>query len=153
MKPLVIKDDATARRLYNTSGEELKTILEDTYGKEFFSTDTREYIKTVEDAYQANGETPKFNSDDTPDEVNYKKLKAIIKALNNDPSFPDFNNANQRKYYPWVKKENSGFGLSCYDYDLTYSTSTVGSRLVLKSPELCEYLVKQFPKEYGGYIF
>lgn len=153
MTSLVIKDNATARRLYNTSGEELKTILEDTYGKAFFSTDTREYIKTVEDAYRANGETPKFNSDDTPDEVNYKKVKAIIKALNNDPSFPDFNNHSQRKYYPWLKKENSGFGLSYDDFVYTYSMTDVGSRLVLKSPELCEYLVKQFPKEYGGYIF
>ncbi len=153
MKQIAIKDDATARRLYSSSSDEWKKVLEDNYGKEFFSTDTREYIKTVEDAYQANGETPKFNSDDTVDEVNYKKLKAIIKALNNDPSFPDFNNANQRKYYPWVKKENSGFGLSFSAYDDSDSLTTIGSRLVLKSPELCEYLVKQFPKEYGGYIF
>jgi len=129
MKNLQI-DEKKARKLYATATGEFKTILEDTFGKAFFSQDPADFIKTYEDACNWTGERPIINSTDTPDEISYKKMKVIVKALNNDPEFPNYYNLNQPKYYPWVEKNKSGLGLSYDDYDNTNSNTNVRSHLV-----------------------
>ncbi len=154
MTPIQL-DDKTARQLYFTSTTpvEFKVMLEETFGKNFFSKEPMDYIKTLQDAIDATGETLVINATDAPDEIAYKKLKIIYKALNNDPKFPDYSNHNQSKYYPFVKPNLSGLGLSCSVYGYTYSTTDVGSRLVLNRRELCEYVAKQFNEILAAYIF
>lgn len=152
MKTLQI-EESKARQLYATANPEFKAILEDTFGKPFFSQDTRDYIKTLEDAIRATGEALVVNPSDTKDEVAYKKLKIIYKALNNDPAFPDYNNHSQWKYYPWVKPNKSGVGLSYDGYVTTVSATLVGSRLVLNRQELCKYVCEQFGDILAEYIF
>jgi hypothetical protein len=57
----------------------------------------------------------------------------------------DWNNYDQRKYYPWFDMESSsgsasGFASFGYGYDL--SASGVGSRLVFPDSETAEYVAK-----------
>ena len=49
MKTLQISEQK-ARELYKTGSKDLKTILEESFTKEFFSNDITDRIKTYEDA-------------------------------------------------------------------------------------------------------
>lgn len=57
----------------------------------------------------------------------------------------DWNNDEQRKYYPWFDMESasgSAGGFSFYGCFYDRSVSDVGSRLVFPSMEICEYVAK-----------
>lgn len=144
--------DAKARKIYPGASSEIKEILEESFGKEFFSQKITDRIKTYDDACEAIGKRPGFDllDDDTPDEIAYKQLKTIIKALN-EGWIPDWNNGNETKYYPWFEfKKDRGFVFSGFGYDCT--CSVVGSRLCFKSRELAEYAAKQFQPIYNNFL-
>lgn len=152
MKTLQL-DDITARQEYPTATPVMKAILEKSFGKDFFSQDTEDFITSIEAAEAFTGEKLIINLTDTPDEIAYKQAKIIIKALNNDPTFPDFLNTNQRKYSVYAKRELSGVGLSYYGFADTRLFASVGSRLVLKNPDHCKYLINQFPAIMKAFLF
>jgi hypothetical protein len=115
-------------------------------------TEITERIKTFEDACEHQG----VNVDEfysgcknlTIDEIAYKKLKIIAKALNENKE-PDWNNSNEGKYYPYFDmRSTSGFGFSgahCGDWRAyTYC----GSRLSFRSSKLAEYAGSQFTSIY-----
>ncbi len=96
------------------------------------------------------------------DEVAYKKLKVIARALNtNDETgevwTPNWNDSDQYKYFPWFEIEATedkpaGVGFSFADYDGWYSGTFVGSRLCYETRELALYAGKQFAAEYKDFI-
>jgi hypothetical protein len=144
-------DEAKAREIYPTASCELKTILEDTFSKQFFSQKITDRVKSFEDACKVTGGDPEsrgFTVGST-DEIAYKKLKTIISALNEDWK-PDWNNSNEPKYYPWFYQNAPGFRL--HDVICGYTASCVGSRLCFKSRELAEYAVKQFFSLYKDFF-
>ena len=108
-----------------------------------------EKIKSFEDALAANGETlDQFNErtkNDTPDEVGYKKIKAIVLALNEGETV-------KSGYWPWFRRVSSGVGLSCGDDGHVSGFASVRSRLLLKSSSLARYAGEQFPAEYKEWI-
>ncbi len=117
-------------------------------------------IKTFEDACKAVGiSVEEFEAAATAsglelDELNYRKLKIITKALNEGWE-PDWSNFDECKYYPWFRMgvvSGSGSGFSAYVYDYAYSHSSVGSRLVFKSRDLAKYAGQQFEDIYKGFF-
>ena len=57
----------------------------------------------------------------------------------------DWNNYDQRKYYPWFdleKYSGSASGFSCHDFIYDDSGSFVSSRLVFPDRETAEYVAK-----------
>lgn len=57
----------------------------------------------------------------------------------------DWNNFDQRKYYPWFDMESSSGSASGFSFYVCYfdrSASTVGSRLVFPDHETAEYVAK-----------
>lgn len=106
-------------------------------------------IKSFEDALAANGETlEQFNErtkNDTPDEVGYKKVKAIVLALNEGETV-------KSGYWPWFRRVSSGVGLSYDVCGRDGGYAYVGSRLLLKSSSLARYAGEQFPAEYKEWI-
>lgn len=87
--------------------------------------------------------------------ANYK-LIIICQALNEGWE-PNWNDHDERKYYPWfdveANKENpSGVGLSYYGCCISFSGSYVSSRLCVKTYELAEYLGKTFTELYKEYF-
>ena len=72
----------------------------------------------------------------------YFQLVIIAKALNNGWR-ADWENGNQRKWYPWFEVSPSGFS---FDDTACYSAPNAGvaSRLCVKSEELAIYFGKQF---------
>jgi hypothetical protein len=103
-------------------------------------------VKDFVDACIEDGIKPAdvYNSSETEDEIAYKKLKRIAKVLNEGWE-PNWNDGNERKWWPWFKwSAGSGFDFSYSGYLCDHSHATVGSRFCLKSEELANYFGKQF---------
>ena len=104
MKTLQIEENK-ARIIYKTASPEFKIMLEDTFGKEFFSKKVTERIKTYEDACAELGITPicentLLKNGFTKDEIAYRKIKTIIQVLNEGWQ-ADWTNEYQDKWIPW----------------------------------------------------
>lgn len=153
MKNLQI-NEKTARELYPKASEEFKKVLEDSFGKEFFSQKITDRIKTFEDACELlniDSSIGKLDSD-SADIQAYKQLKIIVEALNEGWK-PNWNDSNERKWYPYFDmRTSSGFGFSHSDFGRWTSSTTVGSRLCFKSEELAEYAGKQFTEIYKQFL-
>lgn len=110
-------------------------------------------VKSFEDACEVLGSNPDiFTEYDTDDEVAYKKLKVITRALNENWK-KDWSNSNEYIYFPWFemdKKPGSSFFPS--RYISWHSYSTVSARLGFKSRELALYAAKQFEVIYHKYM-
>ncbi len=149
-------EESTARKIYKSASPEIKTLLEDNFGKAFFSDKITDRIKTFEDACKATGVSiMNFNLRNAvagldEDEIAYQKIKIIAEALNEGWK-PDYSNSSEYKYYPWFKFK-AGLGFSRSHYDDSRAYSGVGSRLVFKSSELAVYAGTQFEAEYQAYL-
>ena len=158
MKTLQI-NEKKARELYKTASEELKKMLEDTFGKDFISEKVTNRVKTYEDACRELNKAPINESDMrrngfTDDEINYRKIKTITEAIN-DGWKPDMMDTNQKKWFPvFLIDPSSPSGLvfddSCYCCSDVLATDA--SRLCFKSEELAAYAGKQFLELYRNFI-
>jgi len=145
-----------ARKLYTTMPE-FKSALEDTFGKDFFTGKITDRIKTYKDACLELNEIP-LNEKEltdlgfTTDEINYRKLKTVTKALNQG-WVPDWTNTNQAKWVPYFRLSSGAFVFT--DADFAYSSANAGdgSRLCFPSDELATYAGKQFADTYKGFMF
>jgi hypothetical protein len=150
MKALQISDKL-ARKIYPSADNELKDLLEENFGKPFFSEKITDRVKNFEDACEIMGVDPNsngFTCIGTPDDRAYKCLKVIVGALNEGWT-PDWNNTNEPKYYPWFELKG-GFRLD--DVICNYDHSVVGSRLCFKSRELAQYAATQFEDLYKQFF-
>ena len=129
MKQLVINENRD-KELYTNASVDFKLILEDTFGKEYFAQKITDRVKTFENACEVLGI-----------DVAHKQLKVIARALNEGWE-PNWDDGNQRKWYPRFSHNQPGFRLLAVDY--VYAGTTVGSRLVFKSEELARYAATQF---------
>lgn len=154
MKNLQISE-VNARKLYQTAAPEFKQTLEDTFGKAFFSQSITERVKTYEDACAELGEMPvddnaMLAAGFTEDEITYRKLKTITKALN-EGWYPDWSDGNEKKWMPWFKA-SSGFAFDVTDYCYSYASAGCASRLCFKTEALAEYAGRQFNDLYKAFI-
>ena len=155
MKTLQITEQ-NARKLYAKASAEFRTTLEDTFGKEFFSMNITNRIKTYEDACDELGEQP-INEDlfrsagCTEDEINYRKIKTITRALN-EVWVADYTNDKQEKWWPWFKVSSSGFVFGGTGCDCSDAGAGLGSRICFKDSDLAEYAGKQFTELYKNFI-
>lgn len=129
---------------YSSAGETEKALLRRVFGEKNLLKIT-DRIKSFKDACEALG----LNQDDDlfntgiADEVAYKKLKIIIWVLN-EGWVPDWDDSNQRKWFPWFYLDKPGFRFHDTHYGWTFTIATGGSRLCFKSKELAEYAANQF---------
>ena len=147
MKKTLTITDKQAKDIYPTATPELKTILESSFSKEFFSQKITDRVKTFEDACEILGTTPNFSYREPSDEVAYKKLKIIIMVLNEGWT-PDWNNVSEAKWYPRFflnNKKEFVLNSAC-----TYSP--IGSRLCFRSEELAKYAANQFEDLYKQFF-
>lgn len=133
----------SAAEKYSSAKDVLKELFPDAFNK----TDFRD-IKTFEDACEVLELDPTelFSEIDTLDEIAYKKLKVIVKAINQGWS-PEWNNSNQRKWHPWFNL-SSGFGFSFSGYHYGRTSTYFGSRLCFESEEKSNYAANQFIQLY-----
>ena len=143
----------TAKKLYSNVPEWYQKEMVAEFGEEFFKEECYESIKTFDDACTELDVNPGlvFNDLDSPDEVAYKKLKVIAKAINQGWS-PDWSDADQYKYYPYFKVLSSGFGFSGSDCGYAGTYANVGSRLCFESREKSDYAAAQFIDLYKQFL-
>ena len=149
MKTLQLSEQK-ARELYRSGSKELKTVLEESFGKDFFSQDVTERVKTYLDACHELGREPLdekklLELGLTEHDIDYQKLTLIIEALNEGWK-ADVCDANVRRWYPWFEPNGSPSsfafcGSACAN---AYANAGCGSRLCYKTCELAEYSAKQF---------
>ncbi len=155
MKALQI-EATKAKQLYPSASTEFKAMLEDSFGKDFFSGKITDRVKTYADACVELGIEPETDESlsklgFTKDEIAYRKLKVIVKALNEGWE-PDWTNDNQYKYYPWLVYSDSSAAFRFYDTYYTYTSTYVGSRLCFKTRDLAAYAGTQFINMYNDYL-
>jgi hypothetical protein len=150
-------DKNTAKKLYPESPDWFKEQLEKEFGADYLDPNPWENIKTLDDA------CTKLKIDfseliskvDTPDVIAYKKLKIIIAAINTNRAgktwVPDWNNMDQKKWYPWFNL-SSGFGVSCSNYYYDYSFTSVGARLCFETEKQANYAATQFIELYEQFL-
>ncbi len=119
--------------------------------KKFFSTpkDIRDKVKSFLDACKVLDINPNsvYHSDDSINDIAFKKLKIIIKALN-EGWYPNWENENEYKYVVYFKmKGGFSFWNSYYSDLYTY----VPSALCLKSNELAVHVSEIAKAEYKEY--
>jgi len=142
----------TAKKLYPEAPKWFQKVLIETFGEDYFKKRDFTDIKTFEDACEELEIYPTdvFNANDCSDEVAYKKLKVIAKAINQG-WIPDWDNTNQQKWSPWFKL-SSGFGFSRSDYYYDHSDASVGSRLCFESEAKSDYAATQFIDIYEQFL-
>ena len=138
MKTIQITDQE-ARKLYKTSNDEWKGILERHYGKEFFSQDVNDRIDGWEDMMAETGrpDVPAFI--DLPEDLRdhfqkYYRVVIMNEAYNGGERMDIYNSAIYR-YYAWFRTNGSasGFAFCGAAFDYSFANAGSGSRLALKS--------------------
>lgn len=153
MKTLQLSD-VQARKIYSTASQELKTILENNWSKQFFSQDITERIKNFLDVLEVCGETvEQFNHRtqyDTLKQRAGKMIESITQALNQGWE-PDWSDSNQQKWIPWFYMNNpSGFR---FDGSGSGSAGTyAGGGFRLASKKLSDYAANQFIDVYKTWM-
>jgi hypothetical protein len=138
MKTIQITDQE-ARKLYETSNDEWKGILERHYGKEFFSQDVNDRIDGWEDMMAETGrpDVPAFI--DLPEDLRdhfqkYYRVVIMNEAYNQGEKM-DIYNSDIYRYFAWFRTNGSasGFAFSDTAYGDSDAFAGSGARLALKS--------------------
>jgi hypothetical protein len=89
----------------------------------------------------------------TKDEIAYRKLKTITKALN-EGWIPNWANSNEYKYWPWFTYSgaSAGFAYAVTSYAASSTAAAFGSRLCFSTRELATYAGTQFIDIYNELI-
>ena len=157
MKTLQISEQK-ARELYKSGSGELRSILEESFGKDFFSQKITDRVKTYEDACRELSMNPLDENKLmklglTKHDIAYQKLVTIAKSLN-EGWVPDVCDNSVYRWYPWFVTNGSpssfAFDASCYGS--AYADAGSGSRLCFKNKELSEYCGKQFIELWKQFI-
>ena len=107
-----------------------------------------EKIKTYEDALKETGRPDVPDMSAFPEDMRKHftalyKMVVIVEALNEGWK-PDWNNTDERKYFPWFWISPSSFAFGGSFYVCERADAGSGSRLALKSEELADYCGRQF---------
>lgn len=152
MKTLKL-EDSTARDIYKTADSSLKTILEESFGKEFFKLDIKDRINTFEDVCdelnirrssdmysRAFVNLPVWQQESAILEY---QIKSIVYLANRGKSFGAY------KYYTYRYKGGSAWVLDCLVADCS---SDAGSSFYYTSKEDCIFWTNKFSEIYHKYL-
>lgn len=157
MKTLQISEQK-ARELYKSGSGELRSILEESFGKDFFSQKITDRVKTYEDACRELSMNPLDENKLmklglTKHDIAYQKLVTIVKSLNEGWVLDVCDNRVYR-WYPWFVTNGSPSSFAFYGSDFVNACAFAGSgsRLCFKNKELSEYCGKQFIELWKQFI-
>ena len=157
MKTLQISEQK-ARELYKSGSGELRSILEESFGKDFFSQKITDRVKTYEDACRELSMNPLDENKLmklglTKHDIAYQKLVTIVKSLNEGWVLDVCDNSVYRWYPRFVTNGSpSSFAFCGSGYDAAVANAGSGSRLCFKNKELSEYCGKQFIELWKQFI-
>lgn len=156
-------EEKNARAAYDGADKAGKKLLADLLGSEIFRpkkiTDRiKEFsdaceelgIKTHGDAFRIL-KLPRTLLADIPIEQcddDFLELQIKVKALN-EKWEADYNNGNQRKWFPVFKWNGSAFVFSISNFVYDHADASCGARLALASEELSDYSGRQWIELYN----
>jgi len=153
MKQLQI-DEQKARSRYKSASPEIKEILEDTFGKDFFNASVEDRVNSLEDALAETGRpsVPDFScvpEDLRPFFKSTYKCVVIAEALNEGKRF-DLYNESEYRHYPYFRNNGSAsaFGLCGTYYGRARSTAGSGSRLAFINSKIAKIAGEKFKNEF-----
>lgn len=147
---------SNAVNAFKTADDKGKVLLSNLFHPHVLSEKITDRVKNFQDACNVLGiDFNAFNkvcaiAGDSKDEIAYKKLKIIIRALNEGWE-PDWAHSNEPKWFIWFQYK-PGFGFSDSGYVSWYTDTCVGSRLCFKSRELAEYAAEQFQMTFNEFL-
>lgn len=152
MKKQLLLEDTIARQLYKTADPSFKVLLEESFGKDFFSDKLINRIKSIDDIYTELGQKAPLISNylflpyEDREQAVYLQYQLDISKCFNQGWKPDFTNHNEYKYYIWWERKSSGWSLS--EVDSYYCYSALGAGFYFKKREDAEYCAKLFADIY-----
>lgn len=152
MKTAKINEE-TAKKLYPNASPELKSILEETFGKSIFLP-FEERINSFEDALKASGRPEVTEFDCVPEDLRpffqatYKCL-VIAEAFNQGKRL-DIYNSKQGRHYPYFENNGSAsaFDLDGSCCDNATSDAGSGSRLSFLDSKMARIAGEKFRTEF-----
>ena len=150
-------DEKEIRELYKKGSHDLKILLEDKFGKEFFET-IQDRVKTYEDACFELGIDPtklpnfkEINDQVRVSVIAYYKLTIIARALNEGWT-PNFKDSGQISYIPAFEINENNTGIFFYFVNMINIYDINSAHLCCKTKELAEYLGRQFIDIWTDYL-
>lgn len=147
------------RAVRNLVEDEEKGTIFDYFYKEEDYEEMIDRVKTYEDACRVLGVEPIDEQNAKargfrPDEIARRKLETITASLNEGWK-PDWNNTDQRKYYPYfyIQENAKGEGFAGLSSNTTYYSTermsmAFGPRLCFHASHLAQYAGSQFINLY-----
>ena len=143
-----------AKKIFPDAPEYIKEILLETFGKECFVKKEFTDIKTFEDACAALDHCFMQQVDETDDELAYRQLKVIVKAINEGWT-PNMNDTGERKWHPYFllfDGTSAGFAYSYTYFAPSFAHTFFGSRLCFQSEAKAKHAGKQFEDIYKRFL-
>lgn len=144
-KPLMMEED-TAKRQYQTADPELKQILIESFGEEFFKEKITDRVKSFNDAVSilkidSRMQISGINVDQKINLIVFAYIKAIIiaRALNEGWE-ANFRNNVELKYYISYDALSGTFGVAACSYNVPINT------IYFKNNKLARYFIETFPE-------
>lgn len=132
-------EEKMLKGLYRCASDADKAILEEKYGKEFFTTNIMDIVISYEAACEHLGKNPieelPYNNP-TTNRHRYLNACAMLDIISEallDGTILDWENYNQQKWWPWFNKYKSGSGFRFRGsaYGWTGTCARGGARLCL----------------------
>lgn len=159
MEELKVKKTNALRTWKNADSKE-KKMLEGLYGEEVFKNQSIfDRIQTYEDCCEETGDKPVNEAElksfgFTDDEIAYRILKTITKAINEGWA-PDMLNTNENKWFPVFRVDSSspsGFVFDYSYYDFSHAVAGAASRLCFKDEASANFAGKTFLEYYIRFV-
>lgn len=146
------------RALYNTGTQKTKELLEETYGKDFFSQSVIDRIGGWKDMMEETGrpDVPEFV--DLPEDLrlHFQKYYKVVIGTEayNEGERMDIYNEKVWRHYPYFACNGSpaGFAFDVSLYGSTYADAGSGSRLALKSEERSNAFGRKHPDFFREWL-
>jgi hypothetical protein len=154
MKKKVLElTEQEAIELYKESGEKMKSILENNFGRKLFYKDIRERLNNFQDCINETGLPDAKNINEIPEEFHKWLLSlyrnaVIARAYSEGMRFNIFD-SNIRRYYPnfITNKAPSRFAFDRSLFGSTCASAGSGSRICFESEEKSNDYGKKFKNE------
>jgi len=145
MKTLQI-EEGKAKELYKTASNEFKSMLEDSFGKNFFNNDWMELWEKWQKKHNLNIQLPFQNPKNAEEESSnaHHMLIHIVPIERGADFVPDYDNSSQDKYEPRFYMGSSGFGFSYSYCDDWAAAADCGSRLCSPTHKVCMRIAEEF---------
>lgn len=153
MKQLVISE-IKAKEMYPSATKDVKILLEESFGKEFFMTKITDIIKSYENAVMKNESTWElphaFPRNNKEKRDNYLHMLIEIADALNEDWIIDMTSPNQKRYHPYMQLLGGSWVFCCSTGYSSFCSGGFG--FFLRSEELCNYFGKTFEKLINDYL-